>query len=502
MGDTLNELERQRRYFETLIEVSPTAIVRADPAFVVTSWNPAAERLFGYPADEAVGRHIDELIADDPDVREEATRLSDDVRSGPTQLITRRVRKDGSFVDVAVRSAPIIIDGQMVGVYAFYEDIGELVRQTRFFESLLEVSPAAVAMVDGGFLVTSWNPAAETLFGYTSAEAIGTPIDDLVARSPEVREEATAWSEEAWRSDLWSFAAAAPGARALPSFHRIGRRERKDGTTVDVEISAVRVMHEGEAIAYVVYHDITELEHTRRQLEARIDEQMAELVRTGELARFLPRQVAEGLLAGQLAPEDGFERRKLTVLFADMVGFTDLTESLEPEELSEVLNEYLRQMTAAVVAHGGTLDNFIGDGIMAIFGAPDRMPEGEQAWAAMRTAIEMRRRCRDLAAQLRGRGIPADLDIRVGLNTGHCTVGVFGSEVMRAYKAVGFAVNVAARLQSAGEPGSILCGFRTYALIQDRVHAVAQEPLLVKGSSRPVEAWSILDLIGREVQET
>ncbi len=88
------------------------------------------------------------------------------------------------------------------------------------------------------------------------------------------------------------------------------------------------------------------------------------------------------------------------------------------------------------------------------------------------------------------------------MNTGHCTVGVFGSEVMRAYKAVGFAVNVAARLQSAGEPGSILCGFRTCALIKDRVHALPQEPLQVKGSSRPVEAWNILDLIGGEKHET
>ena len=177
-----------------------------------------------------------------------------------------------------------------------------------------------------------------------------------------------------------------------------------------------------------------------------------------------------------------------------MVGFTDLSESLEPEELAEVLNGYLREMTAAVIAYGGSLDNFIGDGVMAVFGAPQEMAEADQAWSAVRAAMEMRDRCRELARSLRDRGIPADPQIRVGLNTAHCTVGVFGSEVMRAYKAVGFAVNVAARLQTAADPGSILCGFRTYALVKDRVTAEERGALTVKGAARPVEAWEIVGL--------
>lgn len=238
---------------------------------------------------------------------------------------------------------------------------------------------------------------------------------------------------------------------------------------------------------------LAELARLNRRLEARIEEQMADLVRTGELRRFLPQHVADGLLGGALEPE-GVERRKITALFADMVGFTDLSESLEPEELAQVLNEYLREMTALAVAHGGALDNFIGDGLMVIFGAPVLSEESEGAVAAIRTALAMRARARELAAELRERGVPADLHIRVGVNTGYCTVGVFGSDVMRAYKAVGHAVNIASRLQSEAEPGSVVCGFRTYALIQDRVRAATLEPLDVKGSTRPVEAWEILEL--------
>jgi adenylate cyclase len=240
---------------------------------------------------------------------------------------------------------------------------------------------------------------------------------------------------------------------------------------------------------------VEEVDRLNRRLEARVEEQMAELVRTGELKRFMPHQVAEGLLAGRLGTSEGFERRRLTLLFTDMVGFTDLSDSLEPEELSDVLNEYLQEMTAVAVAHGGTLDNYIGDGVMVIFGAPRRVDDQVQAWSAIQAAFEMKRRSEELAEAIRGRGIPADLRIRVGVNTGHCTVGVFGSDLLRAYKAVGFAVNVTARLQTEAEPGSILCGFRTYALVKDRVHAEPREPLSLKGASRPVEAWEILELV-------
>ena len=481
-GTAIGTPEDQRRYYETLLEASPTAIVACDPSFRVTSWNPAAERLFGWSRDEAVGTNIDELVGRHDAIRAEAASVNDRVMSEPIELVTRRSRKDGTLVDVAIRAVPVTIDGQLVGAFALYEDVGELVRQRRFFESLVETSPTAIIMVDRGFRVTLWNPAAEQLFGYGAEEAMGQNLDDLVANDPVIHAEATAWSHEAWE---------------LPSFRRIGRRTRKDGSLIDVEILAIREeMADEPSSYYILYHDVTELEQTRRQLEARVDEQMAELVRTGQLARFLPRQVAEALLQGSLHAEaESFERRRITVLFADMVGFTDLAESLEPEELADVLNGYLREMSAAVIEFGGSIDNLIGDGVMAVFGAPNDMSEADQAWSAVRAAIQMRERCHRLAASLRDRGIPADPDIRVGVNTAHCTVGVFGSDVMRAYTAVGFGVNVAARLQTAAEPGSILCGFRTYALVKEKVRADERGALPVKGAVRPVEAYEIVDLL-------
>ncbi|MBD0330961.1 MAG: response regulator [Thermoleophilia bacterium] len=239
-----------------------------------------------------------------------------------------------------------------------------------------------------------------------------------------------------------------------------------------------------------------EMARLNRRLEARIEEQMAELLRTGELKRFLPQQIADGLLAGELEPDKGVERKRITVLVADLVGFTTLSETLEPEELAQVVNDYLREMMATAVAEGGTLIDFAGDGVLVVYGAPGDTDEEQQALQAIRTGLGMRDRVRALAARFRSRGVPAELEVRVGVNSGYCTLGVFGSEVMRAYKAVGFPVNVAARLESAAAPGSILCGFRTYALVEDRVRAVRREPLSVRGAARPVEAWEIVELVG------
>lgn len=237
---------------------------------------------------------------------------------------------------------------------------------------------------------------------------------------------------------------------------------------------------------------LAEIARLNVQLEARVEEQMGELVRTGELKRFLPAQVAEALLAGHLSATDGVERRKLTLLFADMVGFTDLSDSLEPEELSDVLNEYLREMAAVAVAYRGTLSNYIGDAVMVIFGAPESAAEQDQAWWAIQTAFGMRERAEALSQRVRDRGIPADLRVRIGINTGRCTVGMYGSDILRAYKAIGFAANIAARLQANADAGGVLVGFRTYALVKDRVEARPLEPLAVKGAARPVEAWEIL----------
>jgi PAS domain S-box-containing protein len=249
----VSELHRQKQYYESLLEVSPTAIVTVGLDSRITSWNPAAEKLFGYRREEAVGCLVDDLIAAADEIRAEAADVNRRGSAGEVELITRRTRRDGSLVDVHVLVAPIFLEGELVGRYGIYHDISELQRQKQHLQALLENSPTAIAAMDLDDTVTAWNPAAEKLFGYTQQEAIGCNIDDLVANSPEVRQEAVEINRQ---------------ARELGHAHIITRRTRKDGTLVDVEVLVAPVVLSGEFHGfYGIYHDIGELVRARRQAE-------------------------------------------------------------------------------------------------------------------------------------------------------------------------------------------------------------------------------------------
>ena len=166
-GPADDELRVLTDRFRPVTEISPTAIVITDLDNRVASWNPAAEHLFGYPAHEAEGRDLDDLVATTEDLHSEASdyrrRVAEQER---IRTIARRTRNDGGIVDVELLAEPLVTDdGRPVGTFAIYHDITELNRQRRFFESLLEVSPEAIVTTTLDEIVTSWNPAAERLVG-------------------------------------------------------------------------------------------------------------------------------------------------------------------------------------------------------------------------------------------------------------------------------------------------------------------------------------------------
>jgi len=234
--------------------------------------------------------------------------------------------------------------------------------------------------------------------------------------------------------------------------------------------------------------------------------QMAELVRRGELINFLPQTVAQSVMSGEIDSRvQPLQRLNATVLFIDIVGFTTLTAQLEPHVLAEILNDYLREMTAAAIQFNGTVDKFIGDAVMVLYGAPNHQDEVSQVWNATQTAFLMLQRVEEMSMIWRSR-LPRALEVRIGFNTGECTAGVFGNELLKSYTVVGRAVNIAARLQSAAEPGEIVCSTESLRHIQGKVLSRPLGKLKLKGVPHPVEACSLEEIftpdqIRREAEE-
>lgn len=214
-----------------------------------------------------------------------------------------------------------------------------------------------------------------------------------------------------------------------------------------------------------------------------------------DLARYLSPQVWQMTFSrnGTGKPLLKTQRKKLTVFFSDIKGFTDLSEEMEPEDLAEILNGYLSDMTSIALKHGGTVDKFIGDCIMVFFGDGQSRGAKHDAMAAVSMAIEMRKHMRTLRQRWQAMGIHKRLEIRMGLNTGYCTVGTFGAESRLDYTVIGREVNLASRLESAAGPDEILVSAETYTLVKDEIMGRDKGHIQVKGFARPVSIYQVVD---------
>jgi PAS domain S-box-containing protein len=255
------EIRRQKEYYEALFVNNPVAVVTADLNGDIVSWNPMAEKLFGYAQDEVIGVSLDDVVANDL-LRTEALGYTKQVINvGRVQVTTRRTRKDGSLVDVELLALPVVVAGEKVGFIAIYHDIterkaieSELRRQKEYYEALFVNNPGAVVTVDLYGSVVSWNPAAEKLFGYKQEEVMGKNLDALVAADPRIQEEAIRYTHQ---------------VTTIGRVQATTRRVRQDGSLVDVEVLALPVIVGEEKVGYIgIYIDITDLQEARRQAEA------------------------------------------------------------------------------------------------------------------------------------------------------------------------------------------------------------------------------------------
>ena len=213
---------------------------------------------------------------------------------------------------------------------------------------------------------------------------------------------------------------------------------------------------------------------------------------SSKLSKYLSPQIYQSIFRGEQNVEISSKRKKLTICFTDIAGFTETTDNLESEELTNVLNHYLTEMSVIALQHGATIDKFIGDAMLLFFGDPESKGVAEDAKACVMMAIAMQRRMRELEQEWRNRGLLRPFRIRMGITTGFCTVGNFGSRDRMDYTIIGNEVNLAARLQSATEPGSILLSHETNALVQGLVMTEEQPPITVKGFPKPISGYKLV----------
>lgn len=227
----------------------------------------------------------------------------------------------------------------------------------------------------------------------------------------------------------------------------------------------------------------------------RLQDREARLARATRLIRrYVPSQLAHDILSGDYVEPERPERRKLTLFFSDIEGFTETADRLEPEDLSALLNEYLSEMTTIADEHGGTVSDFVGDGIMILLGAPHATDDRDHALRAVRMAIAMQRRMAVLRARWFENGLQCAFHVRMGINTGAVSVGNFGSPDRKIYSAIGNQANLTARIQARCEPGRVLLSHATWALVKDAIRCTEKGEIEAKGIHYPVRVYEVADL--------
>ena len=367
---------------------------------------------------------------------------------------------------------------------------------------------------DAKGVIQIFNVGAERMLGYTATEVMNkiTPAD--ISDPQEVIARAVALSLELGNPITPGFEALVfKASRGIEDIYEL-TYIRKDGSRFPAVVSVTALRDaQGAIIGYLLIGtDNTarkqieaqqkKLDQAREAAEAEVSRKNNELAALSrKLAKYLSPQVYNSIFTGAQSVEIASNRKKLTVFFSDIADFSGTTEKLESEELTQLLNRYLTEMARIGLEFGATIDKYIGDAVLAFFGDPESKGTKQDARACVRMAIAMQRRMRELQWEWQDLGAEKPFQMRIGINTGFCTVGNFGSEDRMDYTIIGNVVNIASRLQAQVDPGGILIGHETFALVKDDVATEEQSAVIAKGLAEPVRCYKVLGIYDDLVRE-
>ncbi|MEG0482760.1 MAG: adenylate/guanylate cyclase domain-containing protein [Acinetobacter sp.] len=240
------------------------------------------------------------------------------------------------------------------------------------------------------------------------------------------------------------------------------------------------------------YYQNRRMKLVEKQKQTYFNEMNRYIELSNQLSRYAPLQLWQAIMRGDSEAKIEYKRKKITVFFSDIQGFTELSETLIPDDLAFVLNDYLSHMTEIAKQYGGTIDKFMGDAILIFFGDPDSQGVERDAKNCMDMALAMRQQMTFLRERWVKMGY-APLHIRMGVSTGYCHVGNYGAVHRMAYTIVGRDANLAARLQYAAEIDEILISEETFKLVKNDYLCAPKAPIELKGIQSKVRTWQVME---------
>jgi PAS domain S-box-containing protein len=485
------QVAEQERQLREILDYSPAAVSVVDEDGRLLFHNWRLRELTGYTKEELELFDTRQFWHD----LDHRARVVDLLRTRGGQLLNEEVTwktKQGELLNLLISYVQVVYHGGHVAVaggkrlYWLYDitplrraEQARLRSERRLAEAIESISEGFVCY-DGEDRLVICNSCYRNLL-YPDLDIdlrVGTTFESIIRRAAErgYVKDAEGRVEE-WIAERLQ-------QHRNPGDPQVQRRDRGRWLMV-----SERRTEDGGVVA--VYSDITELKQREQDLTEKSN---ALTALSSKLAKYLAPQVYDSIFTGQQDVKIVSKRKKLTVCFSDLVGFTEITDKMESEDLTQLLNHYLTEMSKIALQYGATIDKYVGDAIVMFFGDPATLGVKEDALACVQMAIAMQQRVGELAEEWRDSGIETSLRCRIGVNTGYCTVGNFGSEDRMDYTMVGGTVNLASRLEHEAPPGGVLISFETYALVKDSVRCEERGHIQVKGIAQPVATYAVVGL--------
>ena len=471
------KIQKNEELYRLLVNTSRDAILLTDMFGTILYASPSAEQVYGWPQKALVGASFEQSLGFTKD-KEVLTHALERIQRGESGRESsyriygqdKKVRWLDHSWDVAKRGS------QLGGTVHFVRNITEELKQERQYKGIIEMLPSAIYFraLDRAGEASFISPQITDLLGYFPADVVGNPDFFQSRLHPDDRD----WVLESQKTINL--------LERESSYAITYRMMHKEGHTVWVLNQVLTVRLEDGTPDYIcgILIDVTERKKAEEGLA--IEEKKRE-----RLQRLLSPAIAQEVISGNVDIEKGGELRETSVLFTDIRGFTSMSEASRPQDIVNVLNEYFERMIEVLFKYEGTLDKFVGDEIMALFGAP--VSHDDDPLRAVKTAIEMRDELAVFNEERLAAGL-TPIQVGMGINTGECVAGYLGSSQALDYTVIGDPVNVASRLCSVAKTDEIMISESTYEQVKDFVEVEERPPSVVKGKSKPLKNYNVLGL--------